>query len=136
MRRKNISAQRLAILLCKQEGLSYKTVKDLTEKLLSMYAIGQSQAVKGARLRKYMTIQEEKQGVRRRYIEIITGKRKFTEGEYEDFILDVVTSNWFKEKADMILDEIERQVDGVVSADESVEGMDMEGKQIKKILRE
>ena len=136
MRRKNISAQKLAILLCKQEGLSYKTVKDLTEKLLSMYAIGQSQAVKGARHRKYMTIQEEKQGVRRRYIEIITGKRKFTEEEYEDFIPDVVTSNWFKEKADMILDEIERQVDGVVSADESVEGMDMEGKQIKKILRE
>ena len=93
MRRKKISAQNLAILLCKQEGLSYKTVKDLTEKLLSMYAIGQNQAVKGTRPRKYKTIQEEKQGIRRRYIEIITGKRKFTEEEYEDFILDVVTSN-------------------------------------------
>lgn len=136
MRRKNISAQRLAILLCKMEGLDYKTVKDLTEKLLSMYAVGQSKPVKESRQRKYQTIQEEKQGIRRRYIEIIIGKKKFTDEEYEDFILDVVTSNWFKEKADNILDEIEKKATRVVPDDGCKDNTTTEGKQIKKILKE
>lgn len=136
MRKKIISAQKLAILLCRMEGLEYKTVKNLTEKLLSMYAVGQSKPVKESRQRNYQTIHEEKQGIRRRYIEIIIGKRKFTDDEYEDFILDVVTSNWFIEKADAILNEIEKQVDRDTSDGENTEDMTSEGKQIKKILKE
>lgn len=136
MRKKIISAQKLAILLCRMEGLEYKTVKNLTEKLLSMYAVGQSKPVKESRQRNYQTIHEEKQGIRRRYIEIIIGKRKFTDKEYEEFILDVVTSNWFKEKADNILDEIEKHVTRAVSDGDCGDNLTTEGKQIKKILKE
>ena len=140
MRRKRISAHALAIEICRRENMSYQKVHELAEKLLERYARGQSDALRGNKYRKkiFGSIQQEKQYIRRRYIEIIKGKKPYTDEDYEDFIWDVVTSRWFEEKAKMVLDRIELLVDGCVSGTsyDAEEDVHRQGKQIRTILKE
>ena len=140
MRRKRISAHALAIELCRRENMSYKKVHEHSCELLERYAKGQSDPLRWNKFRKktFGSIQQEKQNIRRRYIEIIKGKKPYSDEEYEDFVWDVVTSRWFLEKATMILDLIELLVDGSVSGTDYDVDLDArnQGKQIRRILKD
>lgn len=135
MRRRSISAHELAIEICRREKLCYFSVKRLAEKLLKRYSEGQNPAIKGVGLSPE-AIRKEKQSIRRRYIEIIMGIKPFTEEEIRDFIWDVVSSGWFESKAQMVLDEIEKLVDGQIAGREYLPTEDYlnQGIQIRYIL--
>jgi hypothetical protein len=136
MKRSYISAHDYAIEQCRKEKLNYKRVKKLAEKLLKRYAEGQEDWNHGVE-HSPEKIREEKQSIRRRYIEIILGIKEYTEEEIADFIWDVVSSAWFREKADAILDKIEYTIDGRVTRKEYDPEKDyqLQGIQIKCFLR-
>lgn len=138
MRRINLRAENLAREICRQEKLAYDTVHCLAEALLCRYAIGRK-ALQGVGNQSLEVITKEKQRIRRKYIEIISGGHKYTDAEYEDFIWEVVRSRWFMEKADMIMDSIEEMVDGKISTTPynpmNEEERRLEGKQLKTILK-
>lgn len=139
MKRRNLRGGDLARELCRQEKLDYGRASYLSEALLCRYARGYSAALKGASNETLEMITRQKQDIRRRYIEIITGARDYTEAEFQDFIWDVVRSRWFQEKADMILDSIEELIDGRVTVSPYVPRKKgearQEGKQMKTILK-
>lgn len=136
---KRLKGEELAKELCRQEKLTFETVSLLTEALLCKYAVGRSQALKGPNNMTPEEIIKEKQYIRRRYIEIMTGVIPYSEQTYSDFAWDVVRTRWFMDKAEMILDAIEELVDGKVSDtayNPSLEGEHrLEGKQMKTILK-
>ena len=137
MRSKTLRAHDLAIEICRQERLSYERMHVRTEALLCRFAQGQSSGLIDPDIGTAEAIKREKQRIRRTYIEIISGVRKFTEDEYSDFIWDVVRSNWFMEKAEMVLDSIEEMLDGQVTQDEydPSEDFNREGKRLKTIIK-
>lgn len=138
MRRKKLIAEGLAREICRQEKIAYGKVRCLAEALLCRYAVGRK-ALKGAGNESLEVITKEKQRIRRKYIEIISGGHNYTDAEYEDFIWEVVRSRWFMEKADMIMDSIEEMVDGKISTTpynpRNEEERRLEGKQLKTILK-
>lgn len=136
MKRSYISAHDYAIEQCRKEKLDYKRVKKLAEKLLKRYAEGQEGWNHGGTLTPE-EIRKEKQSIRRRYIEIILGIKEYTEEEIGDFIWDVVSSAWFREKADATLDKIEYTLDGHVTRKEynPQEDYQLQGIQVKHFLR-
>ena len=137
MRSKTLRAHDLAMEICRQERLSYDRMHVLTEALLCRFAQGQSSGLIDPDIGTTEVILREKQRIRRLYIEIISGVRELTDAEFSDFIWDVVRSNWFMEKAEMVLDSIEEMLDGRVTQDEydPSEDYNREGKKLKTIIK-
>ena len=129
-----LTARQLAIEICRKERLDYNTVFRQSKKLLERYcfACGKPDDMSPEE------IKQHKQEIRRKYINIIKKKGRFTEEDYEDFIWDVVRAPWFEAKSEMILDERERMLDGEISKGgfDYEKDRDHEGKRLRIILKE
>lgn len=129
-----VTARQLAVEICRKERLDYGMVFKQSKKLLERYcfAYGKPDDMSPEE------IKQHKQEIRRKYINIIKRKGHFTEEDYEDFIWDVVRAPWFEGKSEMILDEIERMLDGEISKGEydCEKDKDHEGKRLRIILKE
>lgn len=138
MRRKTLRANDLAKELCRQVGFSYERIHYLAEALLCRYAEGQAKALIDPADETAELITKKKQEIRRRYLEIMSGIREFTEEEYSRFVWDVVRSRWFSEKADMVLGRIEEMIDGSItdSPYDPERDVKKEGKQLKTIIHD
>lgn len=139
MKRKRLRGHSLAVEICRQEGIAYDVVSIRTKALLCRYSIGQSEPLDRCDSNDAELITKMKQEIRREYIEIISGIRKYSDKDYWDFVWKVVRCKWFAGKVDMVLDAIEEIVDGQVSGtpyDPRREGeYCLEGKQFRTILK-
>ena len=129
-----LTAHQLALEICRKEKLEYFSVLMLAKMLLERYcyAYGQPSDMSPEEIKK------NKQEIRRKYINIITKKGRFKNADYGVFIWEVVKAPWFREKSEMILDEIEKLLDGDISeGDYDYEkDKDHEGKRLRIILKE
>lgn len=151
MPRKRITAKKLALELCGAEKLEADGVGLFAEDLLERILPGGVLAEGEPKTKGPEDITNEKQDIRHRYIglveKFIPTTFDFTprevdpnekEKEFKEFIWDVVRDQWFDGKAVMILDRIEKMLDGEVSGTEydPEEDAGKEGKLVRAILYE
>ncbi|RKM56801.1 hypothetical protein D6855_14120 [Butyrivibrio sp. CB08] len=135
-----ITAHVLALEICEREGFRYEDAHTFAKDLLCRRVDGQALAAQEKQNDDPEYIKHQKQHIRRWYMYLAEkmGDNWDRDQEYRSFIWEVVRAPWFDEKANMVLDQMEKMLDGSNLGREFIPGEDelTEGIMLRTIIYE